>query len=176
MTIRVSQDFLLQVKRLRTKPACFSWWVAVPLRSLGYLQLQRKLLVVACCGDVVECWRFCSIGEFGADVVVGSMQRFGSRAASLGDHDKCMQMHVAALVRGVPMWFGGPSAAYLATSKKQAAPGNGQIQPSQRLCLSACFVASRGEPLPGQANARSDHWGAARLVNIVPRCPQCHVQ
>merc|ERR1719361_3199124 len=33
--------------------------------------------------------------EFGADVVVGSMQRFG-----------------------VPMWFGGPSAAYLATSKK----------------------------------------------------------
>merc|ERR1719203_1471714 len=34
--------------------------------------------------------------EFGADVVVGSMQRFG-----------------------VPMWFGGPSAAYLATSKKQ---------------------------------------------------------
>eukprot|EP00435_Cladocopium_sp_Y103_P008270 s2302_g2.t1 len=34
--------------------------------------------------------------EIGADVVVGSMQRFG-----------------------VPMWFGGPSAAYLATSKKQ---------------------------------------------------------
>lgn len=35
-------------------------------------------------------------GEFGADVVVGSMQRFG-----------------------VPMWFGGPSAAYLATGKSQ---------------------------------------------------------
>jgi len=34
--------------------------------------------------------------EFGADVVVGTMQRFG-----------------------VPMWFGGPHAAYLATSKKQ---------------------------------------------------------
>merc|ERR1719223_370055 len=33
--------------------------------------------------------------EFGADVVVGSMQRFG-----------------------VPMWFGGPAAAYMATSKK----------------------------------------------------------
>eukprot|EP00928_Gymnodinium_smaydae_P009862 TRINITY_DN1368_c0_g1_i1.p1 TRINITY_DN1368_c0_g1~~TRINITY_DN1368_c0_g1_i1.p1 ORF type:complete len:1037 (-),score=291.27 TRINITY_DN1368_c0_g1_i1:67-3177(-) len=33
--------------------------------------------------------------EFGADVAVGSMQRFG-----------------------VPMWFGGPSAAYLACSKK----------------------------------------------------------
>ena len=40
-------------------------------------------------------------GDFGADVVVGSMQRFG-----------------------VPMWFGGPSAAYLATSKKQAGHGN----------------------------------------------------
>jgi len=42
--------------------------------------------------------------SFGADVVVGSMQRFG-----------------------VPMWFGGPSAAYLATSKKQVRRMPGRI-------------------------------------------------
>eukprot|EP00931_Biecheleriopsis_adriatica_P041410 TRINITY_DN2366_c0_g2_i1.p1 TRINITY_DN2366_c0_g2~~TRINITY_DN2366_c0_g2_i1.p1 ORF type:complete len:996 (+),score=234.61 TRINITY_DN2366_c0_g2_i1:60-3047(+) len=42
--------------------------------------------------------------EFGADVVVGSFQRFG-----------------------VPMWFGGPSAAYLATSKKQVRRMPGRI-------------------------------------------------
>merc|ERR1719203_1743542 len=42
--------------------------------------------------------------EFGADVVIGSMQRFG-----------------------VPMWFGGPAAAYLATSKKQVRRMPGRI-------------------------------------------------
>merc|ERR1719159_1743978 len=42
--------------------------------------------------------------EFGADVAVGSMQRFG-----------------------VPMWFGGPSAAYLAASKKQVRRMPGRI-------------------------------------------------
>mmetsp|Transcript_50792 Transcript_50792/g.163026 ORF Transcript_50792/g.163026 Transcript_50792/m.163026 type:complete len:1014 (+) Transcript_50792:50-3091(+) len=42
--------------------------------------------------------------EFGADVVVGSMQRFG-----------------------VPMWFGGPAAAYMATSKKQVRRMPGRI-------------------------------------------------
>merc|ERR1719408_1110532 len=42
--------------------------------------------------------------EMGADIVVGSMQRFG-----------------------VPMWFGGPSAAYLATSKKQVRRMPGRI-------------------------------------------------
>jgi glycine dehydrogenase len=42
--------------------------------------------------------------EFGADAVVGSMQRFG-----------------------VPMWFGGPSAAFLATSKKQVRRMPGRI-------------------------------------------------
>eukprot|EP00932_Pfiesteria_piscicida_P016959 SRR837773.3863.p1 GENE.SRR837773.3863~~SRR837773.3863.p1 ORF type:complete len:857 (-),score=390.38 SRR837773.3863:96-2336(-) len=42
--------------------------------------------------------------EFGADCVVGSMQRFG-----------------------VPMWFGGPSAAYLASSKKQVRRMPGRI-------------------------------------------------
>jgi len=42
--------------------------------------------------------------EMGADVAVGSMQRFG-----------------------VPMWFGGPSAAYLATSKKQVRRMPGRI-------------------------------------------------
>jgi len=42
--------------------------------------------------------------EFGADVVVGSMQRFG-----------------------VPMWFGGPSAAYMATSLKQVRRMPGRI-------------------------------------------------
>jgi len=42
--------------------------------------------------------------EFGADVVIGSMQRFG-----------------------VPMWFGGPSAAYLATSNKQVRRMPGRI-------------------------------------------------
>eukprot|EP00437_Effrenium_voratum_P023039 CAMPEP_0181413522 /NCGR_PEP_ID=MMETSP1110-20121109/9017_1 /TAXON_ID=174948 /ORGANISM="Symbiodinium sp., Strain CCMP421" /LENGTH=978 /DNA_ID=CAMNT_0023536341 /DNA_START=82 /DNA_END=3018 /DNA_ORIENTATION=- len=42
--------------------------------------------------------------SFGADCVVGSMQRFG-----------------------VPMWFGGPSAAYLATSKKQVRRMPGRI-------------------------------------------------
>merc|ERR1740117_2015312 len=45
-----------------------------------------------------------SPGEMGADVVVGSMQRFG-----------------------VPMWFGGPSAAYLATSKKHVRRMPGRI-------------------------------------------------
>jgi glycine dehydrogenase len=42
--------------------------------------------------------------EFGADIVVGSMQRFG-----------------------VPMWFGGPAAAYMATSKKQVRRMPGRI-------------------------------------------------
>merc|ERR1719408_625120 len=42
--------------------------------------------------------------EMGADIVVGSMQRFG-----------------------VPMWFGGPSAAYLATSLKQVRRMPGRI-------------------------------------------------
>merc|ERR1712151_81402 len=42
--------------------------------------------------------------EMGANIVVGSMQRFG-----------------------VPMWFGGPSAAYLATSKKQVRRMPGRI-------------------------------------------------
>jgi len=42
--------------------------------------------------------------SFGADVVVGSMQRFG-----------------------VPMWFGGPAAAYMATSKKQVRRMPGRI-------------------------------------------------
>mmetsp|Transcript_135888 Transcript_135888/g.271088 ORF Transcript_135888/g.271088 Transcript_135888/m.271088 type:complete len:1027 (+) Transcript_135888:65-3145(+) len=42
--------------------------------------------------------------EFGADIVVGSMQRFG-----------------------VPMWFGGPSAAYMATKKKQVRRMPGRI-------------------------------------------------
>jgi len=45
-----------------------------------------------------------SPGEMGANIVVGSMQRFG-----------------------VPMWFGGPSAAYLATSKKQVRRMPGRI-------------------------------------------------
>merc|ERR1719160_2032961 len=42
--------------------------------------------------------------EFGADIVVGSMQRFG-----------------------VPMWFGGPAAAYMATSKKNVRRMPGRI-------------------------------------------------
>jgi glycine dehydrogenase len=42
--------------------------------------------------------------EFGADVVVGTMQRFG-----------------------VPMWFGGPHAAYMATSLKQVRRMPGRI-------------------------------------------------
>jgi glycine dehydrogenase len=43
-------------------------------------------------------------GEWGADVVVGSMQRFG-----------------------VPQWFGGPSAAFMATSLKQVRRMPGRI-------------------------------------------------
>jgi len=42
--------------------------------------------------------------DFGADIVVGTMQRFG-----------------------VPLWFGGPHAAYLATSKKQVRRMPGRI-------------------------------------------------
>merc|ERR1719174_711196 len=42
--------------------------------------------------------------EFGADIVVGSMQRFG-----------------------VPMWFGGPAAAYLAAGKKHVRRMPGRI-------------------------------------------------
>jgi len=54
--------------------------------------------------DPLACIAVKSPGDMGADVVVGSMQRFG-----------------------VPMWFGGPSAAYMATSKKQVRRMPGRI-------------------------------------------------
>merc|ERR1719230_1871086 len=58
------------------------------------LKKNGALLVVA--ADPLSLCALKPPKDFGADIVVGSMQRFG-----------------------VPMWFGGPSAAYLATSKKQ---------------------------------------------------------
>merc|ERR1719253_2030806 len=56
------------------------------------------------CADPLSLCLLRPPSEMGADVVVGSMQRFG-----------------------VPMWFGGPSAAYLATSKKQVRRMPGRI-------------------------------------------------
>jgi glycine dehydrogenase len=66
------------------------------------LHKSKAHLVVA--ADLLSLCMLKPPGEFGADVVVGSAQRFG-----------------------VPMWFGGPSAAFMATSKKNVRRMPGRI-------------------------------------------------
>jgi len=66
------------------------------------LHKGKSHLVVA--ADPLALCQLTPPGEFGADVVVGTMQRFG-----------------------VPMWFGGPHAAYMATSLKQVRRMPGRI-------------------------------------------------
>jgi len=71
--------------------------------SLGdALHKMKAHLVVA--ADPLALCMLKPPSEFGADVVVGTMQRFG-----------------------VPMWFGGPHAAYMATSLKQVRRMPGRI-------------------------------------------------
>merc|ERR1719162_606352 len=72
-------------------------------RSLAeVLHKNKSHLVVA--ADPLALCMLTPPGEFGADVVVGTTQRFG-----------------------VPMWFGGPHGAYLATSLKQVRRMPGRI-------------------------------------------------
>ena len=109
IAVEVVDDENLQTKQDLFGERCFGVLLQYP-NSNGTIknyttlvaELKQKDVFVAFCADIMSLTLLTPPGEFGADVVVGTSQRFG-----------------------VPMGFGGPHAAFFATKDefKRQIPG-----------------------------------------------------